>query len=112
MDGIKESIRNNISITDVIASYVTLIPFGNNYKACCPFHHEKTPSFHVTPEKNMFYCFGCKKGGDIFTFIQEIEHVDFREALKILAEKSGISMDQSQGNIRRSFFEKETHDDS
>lgn len=95
MDGIKDLIRNTISIQDVIASYITIIPFGKNYKACCPFHHEKTPSLHITPEKQMFYCFGCKKGGDIFTFVQEIEHVDFRESMKILAEKSGIALHQS-----------------
>jgi DNA primase len=95
MDSIKELIRNKLSIQDVVGSYITIIPFGKNYKACCPFHHEKTPSFHITPEKEMFYCFGCKKGGDIFSFIQEIEHVDFRESLKILAEKAGVSLHES-----------------
>lgn len=95
MDSVKELIRNKLSIEEVIGSYITIIPFGKNYKANCPFHHEKTPSFHITPDKQMFYCFGCKKGGDIFSFIQEIERVDFKEALKILAEKAGVSLHES-----------------
>jgi DNA primase len=109
MDGIKDLIRNTISIQDVIASYITIIPFGKNYKACCPFHHEKTPSLHITPDKQMFYCFGCKKGGDIFTFVQEIEHVDFRESMKILAEKSGIALHQSDELSQELKIKKNLH---
>lgn len=96
MDSIKDLVREKIRIEDVIGSYVTLVPFGKNYKACCPFHHEKTPSFNVNTEKQMFYCLGCKKGGDIFSFIQEIERLDFKESLKFLAEKAGIDIHQSK----------------
>lgn len=96
MDSVKDLVRDKLRIEDVIGTYVTLVPFGRNYKACCPFHHEKTPSFNINTEKQMFYCFGCKKGGDIFSFIQEIEHVDFKEALKLLADKAGIDMHQSK----------------
>lgn len=95
MDSIKDLIKQQLKIEEVIGSYITLIPFGNNFKACCPFHHEKTPSFNVTTDKQMFYCFGCKKGGDIFSFIQEVEHVDFKESLKILTEKAGIDIKDS-----------------
>lgn len=95
MNSAKELIREKMCIQDVIGSYITLVPAGKNYKACCPFHIEKTPSFQVSTERQMFYCFGCKKGGDIFSFIQEIERVDFKEALKILAEKAGINIHQS-----------------
>jgi DNA primase len=109
MDGIKDIIRNTISIQDVIASYITIIPFGKNYKACCPFHHEKTPSLHITPEKQMFYCFGCKKGGDVFTFVQEIEHVDFRESIKILAEKFGIAIHQTDELSKELKIKKNLH---
>lgn len=96
MNTVKNLIREKMHIEEVMGSYITLIPAGKNYKACCPFHVEKTPSLQVNTEKQMFYCFGCKKGGDVFTFIQEIEHVDFKEALKILSEKSGIPLDYSE----------------
>jgi DNA primase len=95
MNSAKELVREKMPIQDVIGSYITLVPAGKNYKACCPFHIEKTPSFQVNTEKQMFYCFGCKKGGDIFSFVQEIEHCDFKEALKILADKAGIDIHQS-----------------
>lgn len=95
MESIKELVREKLPIEDVISSYITLVPVGKNYKACCPFHHEKTPSFQINSEKQFYYCFGCKRGGDVFSFIQEIEHVDFREALKLLAEKAGVDIHQS-----------------
>ncbi len=105
MESIKEAIRQQLKIEEVIGSYVTLTPFGLNFKACCPFHHEKTPSFQINTDKQMFYCFGCKKGGDIFTFIQEIEHVDFKESLKILGEKAGMSNNYSP-ELAREFTQK------
>lgn len=95
MDSIKDLVREKMRIEEVIGSYITLVPFGKNYKACCPFHNEKTPSFNINTDKQMFYCFGCKKGGDVFSFVQEIEHMDFKESLKLLAEKAGIDMRHS-----------------
>jgi DNA primase len=95
MDSAKDLIRDKLRIEDVIGSYITLIPVGKNYKACCPFHNEKTPSFQVNPDRQFYYCFGCKRGGDIFSFVQEIEHVDFKESLKVLAEKAGVDLAMS-----------------
>lgn len=92
MKGHAEMIKEKLSIVDVIGSYIRLQPSGQNYKACCPFHMEKTPSFSVTPDKGMFYCYGCQKGGDMFTFVQEIEKITFREALEKLAGDAGIDI--------------------
>ena len=91
LDPITE-IRSRLSIEDVVAPYVQLKKAGRSFKACCPFHHEKTPSFVVSPDKQLAYCFGCHKGGDIFKFIQEIEGIDFREALELLAEKANVEL--------------------
>ncbi len=86
-------IKDKLNILDVVSSYVKLERAGKTYKGRSPFTNEKTPSFFVSPEKGFFYCFSSGKGGDIFTFIQEIERVDFKESLKILADKAGISLD-------------------
>lgn len=103
-----EQIRGRLSIEDVVGSYVALKKSGNHYKALCPFHNEKTPSFVISPDKQIAYCFGCHKGGDIFTFVQEMEHVDFKEALTILADRAGISLDfQGQGGSKKSKDEKD-----
>ncbi len=91
-DDLKEEVRSSNDIVDVISQYVTLKKSGRNYFGLCPFHSEKSPSFSVSPDRQYFHCFGCHKGGDVFTFVSEIERVSFREALEILAEKSGISL--------------------
>ncbi|MCF7795617.1 DNA primase [Patescibacteria group bacterium] len=92
MDNVEE-IKLKIDIVDIIAEYLELKKAGmGSYKACCPFHNEKTPSFVVSQDKQIFHCFGCGKGGDAFTFIQEIEGIDFKEALKILAQKAGVEL--------------------
>lgn len=93
-------IKERLSITDVVGSYVKLERAGNNYKACCPFHNEKTPSFFVVPDKNIFHCFGCGKGGDIFTFVEEIEHCEFPQALTLLAERAGVKLDKREASER------------
>ncbi len=90
-----QAIKDKIDIVQVIQEYVPLKKAGANWKAPCPFHREKSPSFMVHPEKQIFHCFGCGKGGDIFTFIQEIEGVDFPEALKLLAERAGIKLENN-----------------
>ncbi len=87
-----DEIKSRLSIEDVVAPYVQLKKAGRNFKACCPFHQEKTPSFVVSPEKQLAYCFGCHKGGDMFKFIQEIEGVDFPGALEILADKASVEL--------------------
>ena len=90
---LKEDIQQNLDIVDVVNRYTTLTKSGNNLKTKSPFTNEKTPSFIVNKEKGLFYCFSSHKGGDMFTFIQEIEGVDFKQSLKILAEFAGLEVD-------------------
>ncbi len=91
-DEIIEDVRSRNDIVDVIGSYVNLKHKGNSYSACCPFHHEKTPSFHVSREKQMYHCFGCGVGGNVYTFIMEHENMTFPEAVEVLAERAGITL--------------------
>mgnify|MGYP001161696554 CR=1 FL=1 len=95
-ESIKEEIRSRADIVAVVSRYVNLKPSGQTMKGLCPFHKEKTPSFHVNPSRGYFHCFGCGKGGDVFTFLQEIEGLDFPEALKMLAQETGVELRQYQ----------------
>ncbi len=100
-----DDLKRQTDIVRVIQDYVTLKKKGANWMACCPFHKEKTPSFSVSPAKEIFYCFGCHKGGSVFTFVMEIERVAFPDAIKIVAEKSGVPLpklvDDSRFEARR-----------
>lgn len=87
-----EQIKTRLSIIDVVSSYVKLERAGQNMRAKCPFHAERTPSFFVSPDRGTYHCFGCDKGGDMFSFIEEIEGIDFKGALKILAERAGVPL--------------------
>lgn len=87
-----QQIKDRLNIVDVVTPYVELHKAGRHFKARCPFHAEKTPSFNISPERGMYHCYGCGVGGDMFTFVQEIEKVDFKEALRILAEKAGVEL--------------------
>ena len=88
-----EQIRNASDIVDVIGSFVPLKRAGTNFLGLCPFHKEKTPSFNVNPSKQIFHCFGCHKGGDVFTFIREFENLSFIESVQRLADRARISID-------------------
>ena len=93
-DDIIEEVRMKNDIVDVISQYVKLTRKGSSYFGLCPFHNEKTPSFSVTPSKQMYYCFGCGNGGNVFTFIMEYENFTFGEALKFLADRAGVTLPQ------------------
>ncbi len=100
-----DDLKRQADIVRVIQDYVQLKKKGANWMACCPFHKEKTPSFSVSPAKEIFYCFGCHKGGSVFNFVMEIERVTFPEAIKLVAEKSGVPLpvmvDDSRFQARR-----------
>jgi len=92
----KEEIRSRIDIVDLIGSYVALKRAGGRYKGLCPFHKEKTPSFHVQPERQMYYCFGCGKGGDIYSFLMDHDGMDFNTAIRMLADKAGVVIEEER----------------
>jgi DNA primase len=99
-DAVQE-IKDRLDIVDLISEHLRLQKAGRDLKGLCPFHQEKTPSLYVSPEKQLWHCYGCQKGGDHFTFIQDIEHVDFRGALRLLAEKTGVVLEESPGAGRQ-----------
>ncbi len=102
-DEIVEEVRSRNDIVDVISGYVKLQRKGSSYFGLCPFHNEKSPSFSVSPGKQMYYCFGCGAGGNVFTFVMEYENYTFPEALKLLAERAGITLPEQEytGEERR-----------
>ena len=97
---IVEELLDRVDIVDVIQRYVPLKRAGSNFSGCCPFHNEKTPSFIVSPTKQIFKCFGCGVGGNVFKFIQEIEKCDFRDAVKILAERENLKLEDYQNSFK------------
>ena len=106
-DSTLEEIKDRIDIVDLISDYVQLKKAGQNWKGLCPFHAEKTPSFTVSPAKQIFHCFGCGSGGDIFTFLVRSENLSFPEALNILAKRAGVTLKTSQKDAVQT-GEKET----
>ena len=95
-DELIEEVRSANNIVDVVGSYVSLKKKGSSYFGLCPFHNEKTGSFCVSPAKQMYYCFGCGAGGNVFTFLMEYENFTFREAMESLAERAGIELPKQE----------------
>src|SRR5512133_787042 len=94
---ILEDIRSRSDIVDVIGSVVRLTKAGGAFKGLCPFHQEKTPSFHVNPARQIFHCFGCGAGGDVFAFLMKREGLDFMGAVRMLAQKAGVRLEFEEG---------------
>jgi DNA primase len=91
MGTVVEDVKDKLDVVEVIKSYIPVFPAGRNFKACCPFHKEKTPSFMISPERRSWHCFGgCNEGGDVISFVMKYENIEFYDALKLLAERAGI----------------------
>ena len=95
-DDIIEEVRSRNDIVDVISQYVRLARKGSTYFGLCPFHNEKTGSFSVSPNKQMYYCFGCGAGGNVFTFLMQYENYTFAEAMEALAERAGVELPKQE----------------
>ena len=102
-----QQIKDRLTIVEIVTPYVKLTRAGKSLVGLCPFHKEKTPSFHVSPERGTWHCFGCGEGGDGFSFIEKIEGTDFKGALKILAEKAGVRVEYSRGENHDASSKKE-----
>jgi DNA primase len=106
-DDFIDKLRSQSDIVGVISEYVPLKKRGKNYWGCCPFHHEKTPSFSVTPDKGFFYCFGCQTGGNVFNFLMKLENLTFMEAVKKLAEKMNVPVPEKEKSEHERQMERE-----
>lgn len=103
MSAAAQVIKDRLGIAEVVGSYIKIESAGSNYKAKCPFHNEKTPSFFISPGRGTYYCFGCGMKGDIFSFVQEYEKTDFMGALKILAERAGVELGEFKSESYQKF---------
>ena len=96
-DDYKTQVRAATDIVQLIGRTVALKRSGSGYLGLCPFHQEKSPSFHVNPAKQFFYCYGCKAGGDVFSFVEKRDRIEFADALRLLGEQAGIEPPRSPG---------------
>ncbi|MDI9369726.1 MAG: DNA primase [Synergistaceae bacterium] len=94
-------VKDRLDIVEIVGDYVRLKKAGNSYLGLCPFHDEKTPSFNVSPSRQTYHCFGCGRGGDVFSFLMERENLSFREALELLAERAGVRLSSGRGRFAR-----------
>ncbi len=107
MSSVIEEIKSRLNIVDIAQGYLKLEKAGGNFKACCPFHNEQTPSFIISPSRQTYHCFGCNRGGDLISFVEEIEGLDFSGALKILAERAGVELVREKAHSKESRDERE-----
>lgn len=98
-----EEIKSKLDIVEFLRGYLEVTPAGKNFKARCPFHKEKTPSFMISPDRQTWHCFGCALGGDIFEFVMRYEHFEFSEALKVLADKAGVELRRVSPSDQKQF---------
>src|SRR5436309_13258917 len=103
---VRERVRDATDIVQLIGERVALRRAGRSYKGLCPFHTEKTPSFTVTPDRQIWHCFGCSKGGDVFAFLMELDKLTFPEALRVLADHAGIDLPKQERGPGDEIFEK------
>ena len=104
-----EEVRSRSDIVSVIGRYVRLKRAGSGYTGLCPFHNEKTPSFHVNPARQMYKCFGCGVGGNVLTFVMEYENLTFPEAMEMLAQEAGIELPKQELTAQQKQQEKDTY---
>ncbi|MBI3626614.1 hypothetical protein HY224_01040 [Candidatus Uhrbacteria bacterium] len=110
-----EEIKSKLDLIEIISGYIPMRQAGANFKAVCPFHKEKSPSFMASKEKQIWHCFGCQKGGDVFAFVMEIDGLEFPEALKLLADKAGVKLERqdpqmaSQKNVLHDICDLSAH---
>src|SRR6266545_3020640 len=94
----REEIKSKVDLVAFISEFIPLKQMGRNFKTNCPFHGEKTPSFVVSPERQIWHCFGCGKGGDIYAFLMEYERMEFPEALRTLAKRAGVELETNHSS--------------
>ena len=102
-DAFLDELRSRISLEEIVSEYVPLKQKGRRFWGCCPFHNEKTPSFSVDSESQLYYCFGCHKGGTVINFVMELERMDFQEAVKYLAERAHMELPEAGPREKSTF---------
>ncbi len=102
-----DEVRSSTDLVELASQYVRLKKSGNSYMGCCPFHKEKTPSFHINADKQLYHCFGCGAGGSVFQFVMDAEGVDFTDAVKLLADRAGIKLPENDGGGEEKYRRKQ-----